>query len=106
MALGGLAVMAEPATQDTTTTLRAEMRAASLLLLGAAWTVALGLVGFLVATLIAAPLAFALFGQRRASPLALFALLVPVALHLFFFHVLGVFPPYGRLFDLADIRLF
>ncbi|MEM7489783.1 MAG: tripartite tricarboxylate transporter TctB family protein [Pseudomonadota bacterium] len=77
-------------------------RTLALLGLGALWLAALGWFGFLIPTMLAAPAAFAFFGQTRSLSLLAAAILVPLALHLFFFRVLGVFPPYGRLFDLAD----
>ena len=78
---------------------------------GVAWLLALAVlyvllvdrVGYLVATALAAPAAFALFGVRRPLPLIAAALVVPLALHLAFFRVLGVFPPLGAWFDLTDL---
>jgi hypothetical protein len=35
--------------------------------------------------------------------LALGAIAVPVVLHVAFFELLGVFPPYGRWLDLVDL---
>ena len=59
-------------------------------------------VGYLAATALAAPATFALFGMRRPLPLLAAATVVPLALHLVFFRVLGVFPPLGAWFDLLD----
>jgi hypothetical protein len=39
---------------------------------------------------------------RSWAALLLAAMICPVALFLFFFRLLGVFPPYGAWFDLAD----
>ena len=74
------------------------------LLLGLAVLYVLGIdrVGYLVATALAAPAAFALFGVRRPLPLLAAAVVVPLALYLAFFRVLGVFPPLGAWFDLTD----
>ncbi|SFI25461.1 tripartite tricarboxylate transporter TctB family protein [Jannaschia pohangensis] len=72
-----------------------------ILALGYAW--AIGLVGYLVSTAIAAPLALLLFGIRDWRGLLAAAVLCPVIYHLIFFVGLGVFPPYGRWFDLLDV---
>ena len=77
---------------------------------GPAWLVGLAVLyvlaidrlGYLVATALAAPAAFWLFGVRRPLALSIAATLVPLALHLAFFRLLGVFPPLGRWFDLLD----
>ena len=78
------------------------VRVAMLLGLAVLYVLAIDRVGYLVATTLAAPTAFALFGVRRPAVLVAAALLVPLALHLVFFRVLGVFPPLGRWFDLVD----
>ena len=80
----------------------AELRVAWLLALAVMYVLAIERLGYLLATTLASPAAFALFGARRPGPLALAAVLVPLALHLVFFRVLGVFPPLGRWFDLLD----
>ncbi|MGR3539817.1 MAG: tripartite tricarboxylate transporter TctB family protein [Hasllibacter sp.] len=77
-------------------------RAVLLLGLAVLYVPAIDRVGYLVATALAAPAAFALFGVRGPARLALAATLVPLALHLAFFRLLGVFPPLGAWFDLLD----
>lgn len=64
---------------------------------------AIGQVGYLLATGLAAPAAFWIFGVRRPLGLLASALLCPVLFHLVFFEVLGIFPPYGAVFDLIDV---
>ena len=81
---------------------RRESRAFVLLGLAVLYLLAIERVGFLVATAFAAPAAFALFGVRRPLSLVIAALLLPLALHLAFFRLLGVFPPLGAWFDLLD----
>ena len=77
--------------------------AARLLLLGLLYVLAIGKVGYLVATAFAAPAALAIFGVRSVAGLIAAAVLCPVAYHLVFFVALGVFPPYGSWFDLLDV---
>ena len=78
---------------------------AVLWLLGIAvlYVLAIDRIGYLLATALAAPVAFWLFGTRRPLTLALAATVVPLALHLAFFRLLGVFPPFGRWFDMLDV---
>ena len=78
--------------------------AAVLWLLGLAvlYVLAIDRVGYLLATALAAPIAFWLFGTRRPLSLLVAATLVPLALHVAFFRLLGVFPPFGQWFDLLD----
>ncbi len=59
--------------------------------------------GYLFATALAAPLAFMLFGLRSPFKLLAVALVVPLLLHMVFFRLLAVFPPFGSWFDLTDI---
>ena len=78
------------------------VRVTWLLSLAVVYVLAIERVGYVLATAVAAPAAFALFGVRGPLALALSALVVPLALHLVFFRVLGVFPPLGSWFDLLD----
>ncbi|MFQ6548537.1 tripartite tricarboxylate transporter TctB family protein [Aestuariibius sp. 2305UL40-4] len=59
-------------------------------------------VGYLLASppVIAATLY--LFGVRKRTTLIVAAIIVPLALHLFFFRLLGAFPPLGDRFDILD----
>ena len=79
--------------------------AAALRLLGLAvlYVLAIDRVGYLLATALAAPAAFWLFGARRPVTLLLVATVLPLALHVAFFRLLGVFPPFGQWFDLLDV---
>jgi putative tricarboxylic transport membrane protein len=56
--------------------------------------------GYLVPTAIAAPAVLILFGVRSWIGLALSVVLCPLVFHVVFFELLGVFPPFGRVFDL------
>jgi len=76
---------------------------AGLLVLALVYSWAIGLVGYLVSTAIVAPLALVLFGIRDWRGLLAAAVLCPLIYHLIFFVGLGVFPPYGRWFDLLDV---
>lgn len=102
MVVTGLAIMREPAATATAAGYGAWWPPLALLLLGGAYVLAMQRIGFLAATGLVAPLAFALFGVRSWAALLLAAMICPVALFLFFFRLLGVFPPYGAWFDLAD----
>lgn len=55
--------------------------------------------GYELPTAIAAPLALWLFGMRRPLGLLAAAALCPLVFHLIFFKGLGVFPPFGEIFD-------
>ena len=74
-----------------------------LLALAVGYVLLIDRTGYLLATALAAPLAFALFGMRSPVRLALVALAVPLALHVVFFRLLNVFPPLGSWFDLSDV---
>lgn len=76
---------------------------AGLLALAVAYALAMGAIGFLLSTAIVAPLALMLFGIRDWRGLLAGAVLCPSIYHLIFFEGLGVFPPYGRWFDLLDL---
>lgn len=66
-------------------------------LLGITWF------GYLLATAVCAPVVLALFGVRTPLALGLAAVLCPALYHLVFFVGLGVYPPYGEVFDLLDV---
>ena len=76
---------------------------AALLGLSIAYVWTMSAFGYLLSTAIAAPLALWVFGVRSWVGLAAAALLCPLAYHLIFFELLGVFPPLGRWFDLLDL---
>ena len=81
---------------------RDEAKALWLVLIGALCILMMPRIGYLLATALATPPVFMLFGSRSRMTLALATVLVPLALHVFFFRILGVFPPFGRWVDLAD----
>ncbi len=58
--------------------------------------------GYVLPTAIVAPVVLSLFGVRNIMGLALSVLLCPLIFHIIFFELLGVFPPYGEVFDLLD----
>ncbi|WP_315898805.1 tripartite tricarboxylate transporter TctB family protein [Tateyamaria omphalii] len=76
---------------------------AGLLFLSMAYVWAISVVGYLIATALAAPLALWIFGVRSVIGLSAAAVLCPGVYHLVFFELLGVFPPLGRWFDLLDV---
>ena len=74
-----------------------------LFLLGAGYTFLIDKFGFLIATFVATPVVFGMFGLRRPLGLLIAAVAVPAALHVVFFELLGLFPPFGAWFDLLDV---
>ena len=56
--------------------------------------------GYVLPTAIAAPLVLFMFGVRSRIGLSLSVVLCPLVFYLVFFVALGVFPPYGEVFDL------
>jgi hypothetical protein len=71
----------------------------ALIVLAFGYLWAIGKVGYLLSTAVAAPAALWLFGIRHPGALALSALLCPAGYHLVFFELLGAFPPLGLWFD-------
>ncbi len=63
----------------------------------------IGKIGYLLSTGLVAPLIFLVFGVKNLIGLFVSAVLCPVAYHLIFFELLGVFPPYGKWFDLLNV---
>ncbi len=80
-----------------------QLRVLLLLALALAYVFGIGLIGYLAATAIAAPLAILLFGRGHPLELLAACLLCPIVYHLLFFVGLGVFPPDGAWFDLQDL---
>jgi hypothetical protein len=80
-----------------------QFRVLLLLVLALVYVFGIGLIGYLIATAIAAPIAFLLFGRDHPLELLAAALLCPIVYHLLFFVGLGVFPPDGAWFDLQDL---
>ena len=58
--------------------------------------------GYVLPTAIVAPVVLYLFGVRNWVGLAISVVACPFAFHIIFFELLGVFPPYGEVFDLLD----
>ncbi len=49
-----------------------------------------------------APVVLYIFGVRSRIGLAISVIVCPLIFHIIFFELLGVFPPYGEVFDLLD----
>ncbi|WP_245912859.1 tripartite tricarboxylate transporter TctB family protein [Litoreibacter ponti] len=75
----------------------------ALLLLSVAYVWSISAVGYLFSTALAAPLVLYIFGVRNRIGLCAAAVLCPAIYHAVFFVALGVFPPFGRWFDLLDV---
>ncbi len=80
-----------------------EVNALWIVLLTCLYILCIGLTGYLVATAIAAPALLVLFGTTKLWKLISASLLCPALLHIFFFELLGIFPPRAAWFDLADL---
>ena len=58
--------------------------------------------GYVLPTAIAAPVVLYIFGVRSWIGLAVSVVVCPLIYHIIFFELLGVFPPFGEVFDLLD----
>ncbi|UAB88085.1 tripartite tricarboxylate transporter TctB family protein [Ruegeria sp. SCSIO 43209] len=58
--------------------------------------------GYLLPTAIVTPIVLYIFGVRSRIGLVLSIVLCPLVFHLIFFVLLGVYPPYGEVFDLLS----
>lgn len=58
--------------------------------------------GYLLPTALVAPIVLSLFGVRNWKGLVLSVFICPLVFHIIFFELLGVFPPFGEVFDLLD----
>ncbi|MEP1930093.1 MAG: tripartite tricarboxylate transporter TctB family protein, partial [Roseibium sp.] len=58
--------------------------------------------GYVLPTAIAAPVVLYIFGVRNWIGLAISVVVCPLIYHVIFFELLGVFPPFGEVFDLLD----
>lgn len=58
--------------------------------------------GYVLPTAIVAPVVLYIFGVRSWVGLAVSVVVCPLIYHIIFFELLGVFPPYGEVFDLLD----
>ncbi|MFL4471103.1 tripartite tricarboxylate transporter TctB family protein [Tateyamaria armeniaca] len=67
----------------------------ALLLLSVAYVWSISVVGYLLSTAVAAPLALVIFGVRNPIGLCAAAVLCPALYHGVFFVALGVFPPWA-----------
>ena len=73
-----------------------------LIALGFAYIWMLDKIGYLLATALVAPAAFALFGIRRPLTLVIVAIACPIAYQIVFFELLRVYPPRGMWIDIVD----
>lgn len=58
--------------------------------------------GYVLPTAIVAPIVLYTFGVRNWVGLAVSVVVCPLIYHVIFFELLGVFPPFGEVFDLLD----
>jgi hypothetical protein len=58
--------------------------------------------GYVLPTAIVAPVVLYIFGVRNWIGLAASVVVCPLIFPIIFFELLGVFPPYGEVFDLLD----
>ena len=58
--------------------------------------------GYVLPTAVVAPVVLYIFGVRNWIGLAVSIVVCPLMFHIIFFELLGVFPPYGEVFDLLD----
>lgn len=58
--------------------------------------------GYVLPTAVVAPVVLSVFGMRNWIGLAASVVACPLIFHVIFFELLGVFPPYGEIFDLLD----
>ena len=82
---------------------RADMEVVGLLVLSLLYHQAIAKFGYILPTAVTAPIVLAVFGVRSPAGLLLSAIVCPLVFHLVFFKLLGVFPPYGELFDVLDL---
>ncbi len=101
MLVTGLAVTLERPTITKPAGEGREINAVWLVVLSALYVLIIGWVGYIVATAIAAPAFLWLFGVRSRIRLIAGMVVAPILLHLFFFELLGIFPP-RAVWDLAD----
>lgn len=98
-----LAFQSAPDERDSLPAMSELAQIAQLFVLGVCYIVLIDKLGFLIATFLSTPIAFWLFGLRRPIGLLIAAVLAPTLLHIVFFELLGLFPPFGRWFDLLNI---
>lgn len=59
--------------------------------------------GYILPTAIASPIVLYMFGVRSRIGLTSSIVLCPLIYHIIFFEFLGVFPPFGEVFDILDV---
>lgn len=77
-------------------------RALILLAIGFAYAALVPLIGYLLATALAAGAGFALFGQRGWRQILIASVAAAAVFHIVFIEVLGLFMPRGRWLDLLN----
>lgn len=95
----------KPQTSDTVAEppeISGTMHVIILFLIALAYQQSMRWFGYVLPTAIVAPVVLYIFSVRNPVGLALSAILCPLAYHIIFFKLLGVFPPYGEVFDLLD----
>jgi hypothetical protein len=78
------------------------LRVLALIILAILYHQAIFNFGYELSTAAVGPIVLWTFGVRNKWGLALSVILYPVIFHLLFFKLLGVFPPFGNIFDLLD----
>lgn len=80
----------------------ATVRILSLVILAVMYHQAVLRFGYELPTALVGPAVLWLFGVRSKLGLALSIILYPIVFHILFFKLLGVFPPFGTIFDFMD----
>lgn len=102
MIAGGLKVSSQPVDKPVAGG-RFPAKVLFLIALAFVYQAAIGAFGYLLPTALVAPLVLLAFGVRSKPGLLLAAVLCPLLFHLIFFELLGVFPPYGSVFEPLDL---
>ena len=103
MTISGLRMTADNSQISKQTLSRTDLDVSLLVVLALIYHQAIVKFGYLIPTAITAPIVLAFFGVRSPAGLIVSAILCPIVFHLIFFKLLGVFPPYGEIFDVLDL---
>ena len=103
MTISGFRITANDSQTSRQTISRTDLDVILLVVLALVYHQAIVKFGYLIPTAITAPIVLVLFGIRSPVGLIVSAILCPIVFHLIFFKLLGVFPPYGEIFDVLDL---
>ncbi|REG82135.1 tripartite tricarboxylate transporter TctB family protein [Marinomonas pollencensis] len=110
LSLGGAIIVIGGFTESTITKSNVSFRPSTtiievsgLAVLAFSYHYAISAFGYLLPTALVAPIALYTFGVRSPIGLAVSIVLCPLVFHTIFFELLGVFPPYGTVFDPLDL---